>query len=169
MTRRPVWLLLSVVGTAALLAGCSGASSGAGAGSGPAPAATVSATSRTPTPPASTRPPIDNRSLLPGHLADAKLGVRHATADTVIQPHDRNTGVLDASNMVTGKGLALVAVVCFRGALTVHVNGVPVRTRCTGRLQILAHLPAHGQAVAVDAQVHERQGRPWALGLYSGT
>jgi hypothetical protein len=160
---------MSVVGTAVLLAGCLSASSGDGTASGPAPATTVPATSPTPTTAASTRQPIDNRSLLPSRLTDAKLGVRHATADTVIQPHDRDTGVLDASNEVARKGVALVAVVCFRGALTVHVNGAPTTTHCTGRLQILAHLVAHGQGVAVDAHVHERQGRPWALGLYSGT
>jgi hypothetical protein len=168
MTRRLAWLSPSLAGLVVVLAGCSGASSSAGATGPPSPSPSATAPAASPTP-ASTRQPIDNRRLLPGHLTDAKFGVRHATADTVIQPHDRNTGVLDASNVVTRKGIALVAVVCFRGALIVHVNGAPTTSRCTGRLQILAHLPAHGQAVAVDAQVHERQGRPWALGLYSGT
>jgi hypothetical protein len=44
-----------------------------------------------------------------------------------------------------------------------------VNTHCTGHLQVLFHTPAHGQGVAVVAHAHERQGRPWALGLYSGT
>jgi hypothetical protein len=118
--------------------------------------------------PAATRQPIDPRRLLPNHLADATLGVRRATSDTIIQPQDRTTTELDASNNVGRHGQALVAVVCFRGPLTVHVDRRAVNTQCTGHLQILFHLPAHGQGVAVVAHTHQRQGRPWALGLYSG-
>jgi hypothetical protein len=152
----------------ALLTGCSGASSGGTAASSPTltPSATESAASPIP---AAARQPIDNRRLLPGHIADAKLGVRGATADTVIQPRNRTTTDLDASNTVGKTGQALVAVICFRGSLTVHVDGAPVSTQCTGHLQVLFHVSAHGQPVAVVAHAHERQGRPWALGLYSGT
>jgi hypothetical protein len=168
MTARLARLPLGIVGIAALLAGCSGASGGASAAKppGPSPAATAPAASPSP---ASSRQPIDNRPLLPGHLADAKLSVRRAAPDTVIQPHDRSTTDLDASNVVGKSGQVLVAVVCFRGALTVHVDGAPVNTHCTGHLQVLFHTSAHGQGVAVVAHTHQRQGRPWALGLYSGS
>jgi hypothetical protein len=168
MTSRLAWLPVGIVGMAALLTGCSGASTGAGAANPPStsPSATTPAASPTP---ASTRRPIDNRPLLPGHLADPKLGVRRAAPDTVIQPHDRTTTELDASNTVGKSGQALVAVVCFRGALTLHIDGSPVSAHCTGHLQVLFHTPAHGQGVAVVAHAHERQGRPWALGMYSGS
>jgi hypothetical protein len=167
VTRRLACLPLSLVGMAALLAGCSGGGSSASAAKppGPSPSATAPVTNPVP---ASSRQPIDNRRLLPGHLADPKLSVRRATPDTVIQPHDRNTTELDASNIVGKSGQVLVAVVCFRGALTVHVDGAPVNTHCTGHLQVLFHTSAHGQGVAVVAHTHQRQGRPWALGLYSG-
>jgi hypothetical protein len=168
MTRRLACLPLSVVGTAVLLAACGGASSGATAANppSPSPAATVTAASPAPT---STRQPIDNHRLLPGHLADPKLGVRRATPDTVIQPQDRNTTELDASNQVRRNGQVLVAVVCFRGVLTLRVDGSPLRAHCTGHLQVLFHTAAHGQGVAVLAHTQQRQGRPWALGLYSGS
>jgi hypothetical protein len=112
---------------------------------------------------------MDNRRLLPGHLADARLGVRRAGADTVIQPQDRTSRVLDVSNIVDKRGQVLVAAVCFRGMVTVRVDGAPVSRHCTGRVQVVFHTSAHGQAVSVTARARRRQGRPWALGLYSGT
>jgi hypothetical protein len=168
MTRRLAFTLGCLVSTAVLVAGCSGASSGATAANppGPSASATVPAISPTPT---STRQPIDNRQLLPDHLADPTLKVHGATPDTVIQPRDRTTTELDASNIVGKNGQVLVAVVCFRGALTVHVDAAPVNTRCTGHVQVLFHTSAHGQGVAVTAHTLQRQGRPWALGLYSGS
>jgi hypothetical protein len=169
MTRPRACLPLCLVGAAVALAGCSSASSGGSAANPPGspPGATAPAASLTPA--STTRQPIDNRPLLPGHLADAKLGVRRATPDTVIQPHDRGTTDLDASNTVGKSGQVLVAVVCFRGALTVHVDAALLSSNCTGHLQVLFHTPADGQGVAVVAHAHERQGRPWALGLYSGS